>query len=250
MPLRTGIDVATNQDYFGDDIYESGEETAGSLAAKLGVYTLSQNSHPFVKAMIKGMSGETADAVFEALELPISVYPKDKVISASIYSSAEDTMKKAGLTSLDPNEVRAAAESGSIKGETPQSPLITKLVGRLYDDSGKEDETVPESQRKFIREYLASVGVEPKRKFAENKVTKKRQNLQERKDVAGLSKEEKTLYEASKSSRKVMLKDMGKKMTDFPKLMEMLKKYGEEREPSNYNDQMMALLEQMTKQDY
>lgn len=98
MGLRTPVDIATNEDYFGGQIYEPGSK---DMAKDIYTYASGQYGHPYIREVSKYLQGKQPgyQTISKMLEMPLRFY-KDSAIKAGYYYQSVDEAKK-GLSPSD-----------------------------------------------------------------------------------------------------------------------------------------------------
>lgn len=89
MVLKTTLDVLTNTNYFGDPIYKD-TDTRAEKIAKIGSYIGLEFNHPYVKELVKQISGNTKplyQSMITATELPIKFSTQSKEDLSDFYNS-------------------------------------------------------------------------------------------------------------------------------------------------------------------
>lgn len=96
--LRTPLDIASNEDYFGGEIYEPG---SSDQLEDIMTYAAGQYVHPYISEGLKQAQGKqpTYQTISKMLELPFRFY-KDKSIESGYYYQSKDEAMR-GLASED-----------------------------------------------------------------------------------------------------------------------------------------------------
>lgn len=95
-PLRPLADVGTNQDYFGNNIYED-NAAVGDKAKSIGGYLLKEYGlqHPYAKTAYDaatGKIGSVAQGLTQATELPVRFTTTDKVNSQYYFQNKDQAL--------------------------------------------------------------------------------------------------------------------------------------------------------------
>lgn len=103
MGIRPIVDVVSNENYFGQEIYDSSDPTSKQMRDS-GAYLLGQVNHPYVRALIEvglfnkfgipGREGQpTYQTISKALELPIRFYTEKSVRAGYYYGEQNKILK-------------------------------------------------------------------------------------------------------------------------------------------------------------
>lgn len=93
MAVRPPLDVLTNENYFGQKIYEPGSKTQ---LQDIGTYLAGAYNHPYVKAGIQLAQGKTPgyQVGSQALELPFRFYKTKNLASSDYFDSLDNVANK------------------------------------------------------------------------------------------------------------------------------------------------------------
>lgn len=104
MGLRGGLDILSNQNYYGESI-TSPNDTTSQKYAKVAYYLAEQYSHPFLRGFLPSLkstlTGEKKDdseianlkLAAKTLELPVRFYETDKVNSSWYFDAEKEALK-------------------------------------------------------------------------------------------------------------------------------------------------------------
>jgi hypothetical protein len=104
MLLRGGLDILGNQNYWGEQITDEGDD-ANQRFAKIAVYLAEQYSHPYLRAFtpklkeyLTGEKTETTEidklkTAAKVLELPVRFYETKKIDSAWYFDAEKEALK-------------------------------------------------------------------------------------------------------------------------------------------------------------
>lgn len=98
MGLKTPLDIATNEDYFGGQIYEPGSK---DQLKDITTYASGAYGHPYIREMTKYLQGKQPlyQTVSKMMELPLRYYKDSSIASGYYYQSVDDAKK--GLSPAD-----------------------------------------------------------------------------------------------------------------------------------------------------
>ena len=121
MPIKTGAEIAANEDYFGNEIV-SEFDSPGSKLLKQGAYVAKGFTHPYIKGPIDKLTTDKPNyqIASEMAELPIRFYNTKSIKDAPIWEQYEN-QKKIG-------EIEGAIKSGKLSQEQGQKQ-IEKISG-------------------------------------------------------------------------------------------------------------------------
>ncbi len=102
MLLRGGLDIASNENYWGEQIYDPNSDTSEKYKA-VALYLGEQYNHPYLRPLVAELrekgSGTDLKTIVKTLEIPVRVY-STKSQGASWYYA----MEKEGLKNLSKEE--------------------------------------------------------------------------------------------------------------------------------------------------
>lgn len=93
--FRPMLDVATNENYFGQQIYKDSDDS-GERLKKIGLYLAGQYNHPYIRAAIEGLQGKqpTYQTILKATEAPVRFYDSDKLQSKYYFANRDEVLKQ------------------------------------------------------------------------------------------------------------------------------------------------------------